>query len=155
TFLALVRKAGSLRSRELVGHWLYGVAYRTALYSRRTTSRRRAVEKQVERMPERQALEPEPLSDLRPLLDRELGRLPEVYRIPVVLCELEGKARQEVAQQLGVPEGTLSSRLARGRELLRKRLARQGLALTGAALAQRLTEAAAMPAVPAALLSAT
>jgi RNA polymerase sigma factor (sigma-70 family) len=154
TFLALVRKAASIGSRELVGNWLYGVAYRTALYSRRTASRRRAVEKQVGQMPERKVVEPEPLPDLRPLLDRELSRLPEVYRIPMVLCDLGGKTRQEVARQLGVPEGTVSSRLARGRELLRKRLTRQGMALTGAALVLGLTEAASA-AVPPALLRST
>src|SRR6516162_3877444 len=95
TFLALVRKAASLASRELVGHWLYGVAHRTALYCRRTASRRRAVEKQVQHMPEREVVDPEPRHDLRRLLDQELSRLPGVYRLPVVLCELGGKTRQE------------------------------------------------------------
>jgi RNA polymerase sigma factor (sigma-70 family) len=154
TFLALVQKAASLASRELVGHWLYGVAHRTALYCRRTASRRRAVEKQVEQMPEREVVDPEPRKELRLLLDRELSRLPEVYRVPVVLCDLGGKPRQEVARQLSVPEGTVSSRLARGRELLRKRLTRQGLTLTGAALALALTDAAS-GAAPARLLRAT
>src|SRR5262249_50278971 len=122
---------------------------------RRTVSRRRAVEKQMEQMPERAVVEPESRTELRALLDREVNRLPTVYRIPVVLCELEGKSRQEAARQLGVPEGTVSSRLARGRELLRKRLARQGLALAGAALARALAEAATPAALPAALLHAT
>jgi RNA polymerase sigma factor (sigma-70 family) len=155
TFLALVRKADTIAPRELLGHWLFGVAYRTALYTRRTVCRRRAVEKQVEQMPERGVVEPESVTDLRAFLDRELSRLPAVYRIPVVLCELEGKTRQEVARQLGVPEGTVSSRLARGRELLRKRLVRQGVALTSAALAQAFAQAASAAPVPAALLRAT
>jgi ELWxxDGT repeat protein len=77
-----------------------------------------------------------------------------VYRVPVVLCDLGGKARQEVARQLRVPEGTVSSRLARGRELLRKRLARRGLMLTGAALVPALADAASA-AVPSPLLRAT
>jgi RNA polymerase sigma factor (sigma-70 family) len=154
TFLALARKGAAIAARDRVGSWLYGVAYRTALYARRTASRRHAMEKQVEQMPEREVVEPESRAELRGLLDRELSRLPEVYRTPVVLCDLGGKPRQEVARQLGVPEGTVSSRLARGRELLRQRLLRQGLALTGAAWAPALAEASSV-AVPAALLRAT
>jgi RNA polymerase sigma factor (sigma-70 family) len=154
SFLALARKAGTLSSRELVGHWLFAVAYRTAMCARRTASRRRAMEKHLEQLPERPVIPPESLMDLRAVLDREVSRLPAVYRIPVVLCELEGKSRQEAARQLGVPEGTLSSRLARARELLRKRLVRSGVTLTGAALVPALAEIAAA-AVPAALLRST
>jgi RNA polymerase sigma factor (sigma-70 family) len=154
TFLALVHKAASVVPRELVGHWLYGVAYRTALNARRLAARRGAREIQVDKMPEREVVEPQPAPDLRPLLDRELSRLPEVYRVPVVLCDLGGKPRQEVARQLSVPEGTVSSRLARGRELLRKRLVRRGLMLTGAALGPALADAASA-AVPPPLLHAT
>jgi RNA polymerase sigma factor (sigma-70 family) len=154
TFLTLVHKGESVVPGELVGNWLYGVAYRTALNARRLTARRGAREIQVDRMPERQVVEPEPMHDLRALLDGELSRLPDVYRIPVVLCDLGGKPRQEVARQLSVPEGTVSSRLARGRELLRKRLTRRGLALSGPALVVTLTEAASA-AVPPTLLRAT
>jgi RNA polymerase sigma factor (sigma-70 family) len=142
TFLVLVYKAASVMPRELVGHWLYGVAHRTALKARRLALRRRAREKQVARMPQREVIDPEPVHDLRALLDQELSRLPEAYRVPVVLCELGGKTKNEVAQQLGVPEGTVSSRLARGRGLLQKRLARHGTALTAAAMALALSEAA-------------
>jgi RNA polymerase sigma factor (sigma-70 family) len=152
TFLALVRKAATLSARELVAHWLFGVAQRTARYARRTAYRRRAVEKQVAHLPERAVTQPEARTDVRTWLDQEVSRLPAVYRIPVVLCELEGKSRQEAAQQLGVPEGTLSSRLARARQLLRKRLVRQGLLPGGAALLPSLGEGAA---VPAALLRTT
>ena len=76
TFLVLVRKAGSLRSRELVGNWLYGVAYRTALKARTVAARRRARERQVEQMPHPEVGPDEAWSDLQPLLDRELERLP-------------------------------------------------------------------------------
>jgi RNA polymerase sigma factor (sigma-70 family) len=154
TFLTLVHKAASVTPRELVGNWLYGVAYRTALNARRLAARRGAREIQVDQMPEREGVQPELAPDLRPLLDRELSCLPEVYRVPVVLCDLGGKPRQEVARQLRVPEGTVSSRLARGRELLRKRLTRRGLVLTGAALGAALTEVASA-AVPPALLRTT
>src|SRR5579872_239835 len=110
TFLVLVRKAAGLRSRELVGNWLYGVAHRTALKARTAAARRRARERQVEEMPHPEVGPDEAWSDLQPLLDRELERLPDKYRVPLVLCELEGRGRKEVARLLRLPEGTLSSR---------------------------------------------
>jgi RNA polymerase sigma factor (sigma-70 family) len=155
TFLVLVRKAAGLGSSDLVGNWVYGVAYRTALKARRLAYRRRAREKQVDPMPERAVVDPESSKDLEALLDRELNRLPEAYRLPVVLCALGGESKKDVARQLGVPEGTLSSRLARGRELLRERLARQGLAVGVEALALALAPTAASAAVPAPLLHTT
>jgi hypothetical protein len=96
----------------------------------------------------------EPAADLRDVLDRELERLPAKYRAAVVLCDLRGAAGREAARQLGVPEGTVASRLARGRALLARRLRRHGLALTGAALTGALSRQASAG-VPAALVSAT
>jgi RNA polymerase sigma factor (sigma-70 family) len=151
TFLVLARKAASLCARELVGNWLYGSAYRTALEARARRARRRARERQVEDMPESH-VEPEPAwRELLPLLDQELHRLPDKYRVPTVLCELEGKSRKEVAQLLRVPEGTLSWRLAHARKLLARRLARYGLTVSGAALA----EATAPACVPRTLAAST
>jgi RNA polymerase sigma-70 factor (ECF subfamily) len=147
TFLVLARKAGSVVPRELIGNWLYGVAYRTALKAKSVAARRRGRERQVVAMPEPAVPEGDIWPDLRPLLDRELERLPEKYRVPVVLCDLEGSTHQEAARQLGWPAGTVSTRLTRARELLARRLARQGLALSGVGLALALAGRQATAAV--------
>jgi RNA polymerase sigma factor (sigma-70 family) len=152
TFLVLVRKAASIRPRETLGNWLYGVAYRTALKVRSTAARRRAKERQMARP---RAPEEEVGEELLRLLDKELSRLPDKYRLPVVLCDLEGRPRKQVARQFAIPEGTLSSRLATARRLLAKRLARHGFAVSGGALAAALTARASAAAVPAALVAST
>jgi RNA polymerase sigma factor (sigma-70 family) len=143
TFLVFVRKAASIASPELLANWLYGVAHQTALNARATTAKRGARERQVTEMPEPAVTERDPRGDLRPLLDRELSRLPDKYRAAIVLCDLEGKTRKEAARQLGVPDGTLAARLARGRVLLAKRFARHGLAVSGGSLAAVLAQNAA------------
>jgi RNA polymerase sigma factor (sigma-70 family) len=153
-FLVLVRKAGSIVLRETVGGWLYGVAYRTAVEARNKRGRRRAREKQVNAMPQPTAQSDDTWRELKPLLDRELSRLPEKFRVPVVLCDLEGLPRRQVASQLGLPEGTLSSRLHTGRRTLAQRLSRYGFALSGGALAAALTRGASAG-VPASLLVST
>jgi RNA polymerase sigma factor (sigma-70 family) len=156
TFLVAVRKAASVRPRELFGNWLYGVAYRTALEARARLARRRAWEKQTDDMPH--PPQPEPDADgeeLRQLLDRELSRLPDKYRVPVVLCDLEGRSRRDVARQLRLAEGTLSSRLATARKTLARRLARHGPARSGAVLAAVVAGGSASAAVPAALAQST
>jgi RNA polymerase sigma factor (sigma-70 family) len=142
TFLVLARKAGSVEPREAVGNWLYGVAYRTALEARAVNARRRGKERPLYEMAQRSTGFRE-LVELREVLDRALSRLPDKYRLPMVLCELEGRARREVARQLGVPEGTLSSRLAAGRKLLAKRLARYGAEFSSVGVAAALAESAA------------
>src|SRR6516225_967649 len=153
-FLVLARKAASVGQRELVGNWLYGVTYRTALDARAAATRRRTRERQVSAMPEPEAVDGVDVwTDLRPLLDRELNRLPDKYRVPVVLCDLEGRPRKEVAQQLGIPEGTLSGRLTTGRRTLARRLARHGLAPSGGALTAALTQGAASACVSSTLVA--
>jgi RNA polymerase sigma factor (sigma-70 family) len=154
TFLVLVRKAASVRPRDMVGNWLYGVAHQTALKARATAAKHRARERQVADMPELAANAHDLGSELQAALDQELSRLPDVYRVALVLCDLEGKTRKEAARQLGVPDGTLAARVARGRTMLAKRLARHGLTVSGGALAGALSRQAAAS-VPAPVLSAT
>jgi uncharacterized protein (TIGR03066 family) len=150
TFIILARKASSVVKRASVGSWLYGVAYRTALQARASLARRRGREAQVHDMPH-PAAGPD---DWRPLLDEELGRLPEKYRAAVVLCDLEGRPRKDAAGLLGIPEGTLSSRLTAARRLLARRLSGRGLAVTAAALGAALAGEASA-ALPAALVAET
>ncbi len=150
TFLVLVRRAASLRSPGTIANWLHGVAYRTALEARRAAARRRLKEAAVI---SRTVMPDDPWAELWPVLYQELERLPEKYRIAVILCDLEGKTRNEAACQLGCAEGTVASRLARGRSILARRLARRGF--TAAAVAAALAEGAASAGSPAALLAAT
>src|SRR5262245_36421984 len=117
TFLVLVRKASAVRCPGLVGNWLYGVAYRTAQHARRALLKRRTREAEV--VPRAEAPH-DAWTDLRDLLDEELERLPDRYRAAVVLCDLEGATGKEAAVHLGLPAGTVASRLARGRALLAK-----------------------------------
>jgi RNA polymerase sigma factor (sigma-70 family) len=155
TFLVLVRKASTLKSKELLANWLYGVAYQTALKARAVAAKHQARQRQVNEMPEPKIVQQDRWDDLQPLLDRELSSLPDKDRVPIVLCDLEGKTRKEAARLLGLPEGTLSSRLARARTRLARRLARNGIAFSRSAIATLLSQSAASACVPAALLATT
>ncbi|HEY1379396.1 MAG TPA: sigma-70 family RNA polymerase sigma factor, partial [Gemmataceae bacterium] len=107
TFLVLVRKADAVSPRGAVGNWLYGVACRAALKARTDRAARREKERRAAAMRPQES--PESDSDeFRQLLDTELSRLPDKYRAPVVLCDLEGKTRAEAAHELGWPEGTVA-----------------------------------------------
>jgi hypothetical protein len=136
----------------MVANWLYGVAHRTALGAKTAQARRRAKEME---MPRRELAGENVWSKLRPLLDQELSHLPDKYRVPIVLCDLEGKSRKQSARQLGWPEGTLSGRLARGRTMLARRLAARGLTLSGSVLAAALADQTALAGVPAPLVIST
>jgi RNA polymerase sigma factor (sigma-70 family) len=155
TFLILVRRAASIVPREMVAGWLYGVAQRTALKARANSLRRKVRERQVRDMPEAEAVPEDAWSDFQPLLDEELSRLPDKYRVPVVLCDLEGKTRKQAARQLGWPEGTVAGRLARARKILAESLARRGVVLPAGATAVLLARNAAAATVPAGLVAAT
>lgn len=162
TFLVLIRKAASIRPREMVGNWLYGVAHQTALKARATIAKRQTRERQVTdthrtgTITEREVqAEVDRWLELEPLLDKELSSLPDKYRAVIVLCDLEGKTRKEVARQLQIPEGTLSSRLTTARTMLARRLSRHGLPMSGGAVAVALSQEAASAAVPVSLVSST
>ena len=126
TFLVLLRRAETLTRPERLGNWLHGVAHRTALKARSSAVRQHA-----------EVAEPlAPVDDawaqreLAGLLDEEIRRLPASYRVPFVLCYLEHKTNHEAARLLGLPRGTLATRLAAARRRLRMRLSRRGLAAT-------------------------
>jgi len=156
TFLVLVRKAATIRQRERVAAWLHGVAQQTALKARTVAARTRRREKQVALRPDQPIRDQELWHDVRELLDQEVSALPAEYRAVVVLCDVEGRTRQEAARELGWPEGTVAGRLARARQRLAKRLSRRGVALTSSAvLAAVVGHNAASAAVPSVGVSST
>jgi RNA polymerase sigma factor (sigma-70 family) len=133
-FLVLARKAASLVRQDLVGNWLWGVAYRTARRAKVDAARWHKCRREV-----RSSMAPDPVEelawrDVRPVLDAEIDRLPAKYRQPFVLCYLEGRTNEEAARRLGWPAGTVFTRLARAREILRGRLTRCGVTLSAVAL---------------------
>src|SRR5205085_10887929 len=131
---------------------LDGVAYRTAMKARGRAFRRQQVERQYATESANRATPPASEEvDLLPVIDEQLNLLPEKYRAPLVLCAVQGLNKAEAAERLGLPEGTVSSRLARAREMLRDRLARRGVAVPVAAFAALLTADTLQAAVPPAL----
>ncbi|MCI0640268.1 MAG: sigma-70 family RNA polymerase sigma factor [Gemmataceae bacterium] len=152
TFLVLIKKADVILPRERVGPWLYGVAFRTALKAKAMKDRRRAKQQPLHDVP---GATDAPNAEWLALLDREINRLPEKYRLPIVLCDLEGKTRKQAARQLGCPEGTVATRLQHGRALVQKRLARRGVTLAAGAWAPVCVEAASAGVVSTPLVSAT
>jgi RNA polymerase sigma factor (sigma-70 family) len=155
TFLVLVRQVGSIHKRESVGSFLHGVAHRLAHRTRVDAARRQAHEREVLRPAPQAPRAPEHWADVRAIIDDELGRLPEKYRAPLVICYLEGKTYGEAARQLGWPDGTVCGRLARARNMLRTRLARRGLTLAAALGAEALASQKLLAAVPGALVATT
>jgi RNA polymerase sigma factor (sigma-70 family) len=155
TFLVLARKAAAGFRPQLLAGWLYGVACRTAQKARGQAAKRRVKERQAARMP---TVEPESealWADVRPVLDEEINGLPEKYRVPFVLCYLQGKTNEQAAELLGCPKGTILSRLAWARERLRARLVRRGLAPSAGFLAAALSAEQLSAAIPEALADLT
>jgi RNA polymerase sigma factor (sigma-70 family) len=156
TFVVLIRKARSIRKRDSLASWLYGVAYRVAREASVKSARRHARERQASAMPSTEDPASEVIRrDLRLVLDEELHRLPDRYRVPLILCYLQGKTTEETARLLAWPRGTVGGRLARGRQMLRNRLARRGVTLSAGSAATLLTSATASSAVPPALAEST
>ncbi len=135
TFLVLVRKARSIQVGDSLAPWLCSVAYRTARRARADAARHPCTG--IETLEEfaGPAADDAFQFDLRPLLHEELNRLPDKFRDPIVLCHLEGKSHEEAARLLRWPVGTVSSRLSRGRRILRSRLERRGVTAPSAIFA--------------------
>lgn len=154
-FLVLARKASSIRKKDSLGAWLHGVAYRLALKARTEASRRHVRAQAFRRTQVGNQEDDVSWREMCGILDEELARLPEKYRAPLLLCFLEGQTRDEAATRLGWPLGTLKSRLERARELLRQRLVRRGLALSGTLIVPAITENVSSAAVPSSLVVST
>lgn len=155
TFLALVRRAGAIGKREAVGSWLYKVAYRIALKARERVAKQRTGDRRAHCLMANRCDEDLLWRDVRPVLDEELQRLPERYRVPFVLCYLDGKTNEEAARELGCPTGTIVSRLARARERLRRRLIQRGVTLSAGLLTAGLAQQTTAIALPPALVGIT
>jgi polysaccharide export outer membrane protein len=153
-YLVLARRASSISRPELLGNWLYGVARRTALRMRADAARRQALGRDGGPVDGSNPVNEASRRELRQVLDHELSRLPDRYRVPLVLHYLEGRTQEEVAHLLGCPRNTIATRLARACERLRGRLARSGVALSGGGLAAVLSEEASAT-LPTTLLDAT
>jgi RNA polymerase sigma factor (sigma-70 family) len=138
TFMILVKKARRLRDRDLLGGWLHGVASRVARKAKCEAARRRVVEQRSFSRPDHSEHDHEQ-AELRAIIDEEIHRLPEHYRLPLVLCHLEGLRHHEAAHRLGCAVGTIESRLSRAKEQLRTRLVRRGVAPSASLLAATLS----------------
>jgi RNA polymerase sigma factor (sigma-70 family) len=155
TFLVLARKGGSLWVRDSVGPWLHRVTRRVAIHTRAAADRQRVAERTAAELANERSAAANPYNEVGPVLDEEIDRLPDYYRMPVILCDLEGNSYEEAARHLGCAMGTLKSRLARARERLRGRLIRRGVmpSAGGAGLVFAIKPAEA--AVPATLTKST
>jgi RNA polymerase sigma factor (sigma-70 family) len=152
TFLTLVNNARTIRKQDSLASWLYGVAQRVTLKAKIRAGKRNRLT-QGETMAVDQHDSEADLQEIRPVLHEEVGRLPEKYRAPIVLCYLEGQTHEEAARQLDWPVGTVKGRLSRARELLHSRLTRRGIALSLGLISMLTSEATA--AVPESLVEST
>jgi RNA polymerase sigma factor (sigma-70 family) len=152
TFLVLARKAGSIHKRQSLASWLYKVALRIAFRARANRAQRAVREGLLMEEPASRGHAGE-FADLG-VVDEEVQRLPEKYRVPILLCYLQGRTNEEAARDLRCPTGTVKIRLMRARELLRKRLAKRGLGF-GLALLLAYETQPASAAVPATLTADT
>jgi RNA polymerase sigma factor (sigma-70 family) len=147
TFLVLARKADTIRQPEAVAGWLCEVAYRVAVKAHAASARRHAQERRDTLMSAADPTLDMTVRDLQRVLHEELRHLPDKYRVPLVLCYLEGRSHEEAARQLGWSKGTFRGRLDRGREHLRRRLAARGVALAAVLCGTAVAPAAAAEAL--------
>src|SRR6266446_5524437 len=140
TFIVFLRKAHSLHRRELLGNWLYGVAYRTALKARGALARHARREQPLGEL-HALANEGELVErDVKLALDQAVNQLPAKYRQPIIFCYLEGNSVNEAAARIGCPAGTVAGRLARAKEMLRKRLIKRGITVSAPLLGALLSQ---------------
>ena len=154
-FLALARKAGALKTSRPLGPWLHHVAYCISVDVRRSRAARLERERKAVEMNSQACPSTSTGEDLTFVLTRELDGLPERYRQPLILFHLEERSLDQTALALGCPVGTVGVRLARGRELLRKRLAARGVSLSLLTLGGLLSAEAGAAVLPATFVSAT
>src|SRR5262245_21276651 len=154
TFLALWRNARSIRKRQSVGGWLFGVAHRLAVKGLARARRRRVVEGRAGKSRDEAAQAPDiSWREACAILHEELDRLTDKHRLPLLLCYLDGKSRDEAAKQLGWSVGAVKGNLERGRIRLRDRPARRGVTLSAGLLAAAAgSEATAGPLLPTAAI---
>jgi RNA polymerase sigma factor (sigma-70 family) len=155
TFLVLARKAASIRKQKSLASWLYGVAYRLSRQLRAREARQPVLAAASIADAAQDPSHRASVLELQTVLDEELQRLSEQYRMPLVLCFLEGKTRDEAAEHLGWSVSTLKRRLDRAREVLRTRLCRRGVTLSGALLVTVMTQDLAGAAFPSKVLVPT
>jgi RNA polymerase sigma factor (sigma-70 family) len=154
TFLLLARKLPTVRNRDSLASWLHGVAHRVALKARAQAARRRRHEQEA---PVSRSSLPDDVTwgELRTVLDAELAQLPEKWRLPLVLCYLEGRTQEEASRQLGWSKSTLLRRLDEAREALGRRLRRHGIVASAALAAVLLSDCVAPAALSPGLVGST
>jgi RNA polymerase sigma factor (sigma-70 family) len=154
-FLVLWKKAGSLRGRASVAGWLHHVARNVCRNAKRAKSVRQAREREAAKMNQKIETPAESWDEIKEVLDDELDRLPEKYRLPIILSDMEGQSQEEIATLLETNRATIATRIRRGREMLRSRLARRGVTIGISALAASLTTNACTAALPVTFTSTT
>jgi RNA polymerase sigma factor (sigma-70 family) len=154
TFLLLAQRVHTLRKRASLASWLHGVANRVALKAKAEKASRRRHEQEAAESP---AGPPDEVTwgELRGILDSELGALPEKWRLPLVVCYLEGRTQDEAARQLGWSERTLRRRLEEARTALARRLSRRGVVVPAALSAILFSDCVASASLPARLVGST
>src|SRR5688572_21769860 len=151
-FVVLGHRAASIGQRELLANWLYGVAYRVALRARaaRGRIRRRETTMQAAQALTTTALDPSQeaaLAESRRRLDSEISRLPRRYRNAIVLCYFQGMTKEQAAVALGAPVGTVSTWLARARQMLADAMTQGGVGgISATAVVELLNENIILPA---------